>query len=174
MKYRRRSNIVSPGIGQRLLGRHAHLGLLLCGQRLTRRPARAAVPADHVHRQLDGLDELGLGVPAQQRVQQPVQRPGLIQVSGHASPVQLDTAAREGVGVPGHPAPGSGDGELQDRIVGADQHVETGREFGDRVGATGVTGELLDPGDQALVKQRRQQRGRQVDLRVDRADSRAP
>ena len=43
--------------------------LLLGRERHARRAARAAVPADEVHRQLDRLDELGLGVPAQERVE---------------------------------------------------------------------------------------------------------
>src|SRR5699024_8477756 len=52
-------------------------GLFLFGQqRLTRRPAPTAVAPDHVLRELDGLHELGLGVPTQQRVHGPVQRQG--------------------------------------------------------------------------------------------------
>src|SRR5699024_4686631 len=50
-------------VGDGLLGGRAHVGLLLGQQRLARRAAPAAGAPDQVHRQLDRLDELGLGVP---------------------------------------------------------------------------------------------------------------
>ncbi len=53
------------------------------GQRATRRPAAPAVDRrrHEIHRQLDRLDELGLRVPAQQRVQLAVQRHRGVQVA---------------------------------------------------------------------------------------------
>src|SRR3954470_386478 len=57
---------------QERLGGLAHGLLLLGGQRQPGGAARAAVAAGDVHGQLDRLDELGAGVPAQQRVQRPV------------------------------------------------------------------------------------------------------
>src|SRR5689334_12631508 len=51
----------------RPLGLGLDLGAVLRGERAARRAARAAVPADDVHAQLDGLDELGARVPAEQR-----------------------------------------------------------------------------------------------------------
>src|SRR6266702_1130638 len=73
-----------------LLSRAAYRLLLLCGQRSARSTAGPAVPSDEVHRQLDGLDELGPRVPAQQRVQQPVERESALKVSGDGGAVQLD------------------------------------------------------------------------------------
>src|SRR3954451_6037708 len=58
----------------RRLGRGANDGLLLGREREPGLPARAAVPPDEVHRQLDGLDELGPRVPAEQRMEPAVQR----------------------------------------------------------------------------------------------------
>src|SRR5690349_20606501 len=65
----RRARISAAHSRERLLGRNAHDRFLLGRQRLSRGTTRAAVAADDVHRELDRLDELGFGVPPEQRVQ---------------------------------------------------------------------------------------------------------
>ena len=83
-------------VDRRLRGR-ANDGLLLGRQRQARRTARAAVLTDHVHRQLDRLDELGLGVPAQQRVHEAVERKRGVEVHLHAGVVERARCGGEGV-----------------------------------------------------------------------------
>ncbi len=119
-------------------------------------PARRVGPYD-VHGQLDGLDELDLGVPAQQRVQPAVEQPCRVEVALDGRAVQLDARGGQRVRVAGHPALGARDGQLQQDVVGSDQQVEFGGEFGDPVAQWDIAGELLDAVDVPLRVQLREQ-----------------
>src|SRR3569833_592842 len=151
---------------RRVLGGGTYGLVLLGDQRQARVPARPAVSTRQVHRQLDGLDELGTGVPAQQRVQGPVERQGAVEVAGGGGAVQRDARLGQRVRVPRAPALGSRDAELQLHVVRADLLVQPGGQLGDPVRAPDVAAVLLDRHDVPGGMQPREQLRGQVDLGV--------
>src|SRR5262245_9266407 len=75
----RRLRIEQPRGAESGLGVLSHLNGLVGGQRQSRWPARPPIAARDLHRQLDRLDELRPGVPAEDRMQVLIERKGLVE-----------------------------------------------------------------------------------------------